>query len=1471
MVKTGFNKQRGDLFKKCFLLGIILFMIPYFLFYHSPALEAKVEIKEEDVKRIKDGLDLMKALANFTLIEDKIKDILNIAISFGETSTDVTYGLLILSSLNEMDLLDLVVSQRYKQEARNYFNAILDERLNLINYYTKVVYDIPKALQGQITGPLSSLTLNTFSVTNDILDIFISFENIRTVKLYDGLWYYFDLRKGHEPHKTAWEEAKMVMGWAAFSNPFRFREEQRKEELRMLESQFDTLFAKWSQHIVINQGVKEAVKEGIREELRDSLSFAIKKYDLLQEEDESSLVDRMKSSWSIVVASLKEAGGYLFTGADENTENTQPEEEASQAKDTDYQEIIDDLLEENDALSQTLRELEEEKDQKDKENKELTEKVALLEGQIEAEQQKRTLEEETEIQEEQEEEKEEEFSPPVEKEKITLVCEKEDSLLPARDKIIINEVAWMGTEDNSADEWVELKNVSGQEINLEGWRLMNQEEEIKIVFTSQHFLSPSGFFLLERTDDNSVPHLEADIIYTGSLKNTGDNLYLFDENCTLQDRIFALSSWPAGNNSTKKTMERKENMKWQTSQSAGGTPKGENSTGHAEDSYSGDGGGSGGTSSPSPAPYFSPGVLVNEIQLADGSSSKHDFVEIFNPKLESQNLSGCQLKKKSNSGKEYSIVVFSEDDVIPPQDYLLWVNSSFSENHTFSTKIATTTQTISKNNSLALFDKEDNIIDAVAWGSSSNPFVEGSPFAQNPDIGLSLGRRWSSSSENYSDTDNNLVDFEIQSPTPGKKNKAIAITTTTENQKPVASFVYTPEQPIVDQTIIFSATSSYDLDGVIIEFSWNFGDGFSTTTTSPTTTHSFSTSSNFIVELSVKDNYLATSSIASTSVNVLRPGEEAPLLKVVVNEIAWMGTGANSSDEWIELYNNSPYDIDLLDWNLSWGHEENSFSVSITTSSATTTIIAGEGFYLIERSDDQTIQDIQADWIGAFASSLNNQGEKLELRDRDGRLMDSIDCQEGWFAGKASPGYVSMERVDSHASGTNPNNWANNNLISRNGLDYQGNQIFGTPKQENSVSKSETWIRQSGDLPFDKFDEIVLGILGSPYLIDGNAPDTLSIPSGKTLGIEERVTLKFGANEIFYVEGTLKAIGNEDGKISLTSLNDNTIWAGIGLRGSSSQETTPSRLEFFKIENAERCWGISCSQKIIISAYDKNIVFKNGEISSQIEPPPMGVWLEDSTSTLENITFQYLDAALNIKNGQSEIKNCSFRENSRGIYIVKDAKVNVTNNTFSRNSQPAYFVNAFPSFSGNSASENEYNGFFMGNVAATTTLKADLPYIVQGTTIPTGATLILEPGVIIKIENQGINVYGRILSQGETSHPVLFTSIHDDAEGGDTNNNGDDSLPHRGDWGNIHFYSPGSVLDNTTIKYGGKENPAIGALTLEKDVIPTILNSLIEKNMYAMSFPSGTTCETIQQILENLQVQGTVFQDNKHLTYPRCE
>jgi len=59
-----------------------------------------------------------------------------------------------------------------------------------------------------------------------------------------------------------------------------------------------------------------------------------------------------------------------------------------------------------------------------------------------------------------------------------------------------------------------------------------------------------------------------------------------------------------------------------------------------------------------------------------------------------------------------------------------------------------------------------------------------------------------------------------------------------ENLPPVASLTYSPESPVVNETIVFNASSSYDPDGIITNYEWVFGDGNSTNTTKETINHS---------------------------------------------------------------------------------------------------------------------------------------------------------------------------------------------------------------------------------------------------------------------------------------------------------------------------------------------------------------------------------------------------------------------------------------------------------------------------------------------------------------------------------------------------------------------------------------------------------------------------------------------------------
>ena len=146
----------------------------------------------------------------------------------------------------------------------------------------------------------------------------------------------------------------------------------------------------------------------------------------------------------------------------------------------------------------------------------------------------------------------------------------------AKKRIVINEIAWMGSLQGYSDEWLELKNISQEEINLNGWQLQNKNQKIKVSFDEGEVIPAGGFYLLERTNDDSVPGIVADKIYSGSLGNSKESVYLFNNDCMVEDLVIAANNWPAGDNVSKKTMIRRANLLWQTSRNPGGTPKAEN-------------------------------------------------------------------------------------------------------------------------------------------------------------------------------------------------------------------------------------------------------------------------------------------------------------------------------------------------------------------------------------------------------------------------------------------------------------------------------------------------------------------------------------------------------------------------------------------------------------------------------------------------------------------------------------------------------------------------------------------------------------------------------------------------------------------------------------------------------------------------------------------------------------------------------
>ncbi|NIO63389.1 MAG: PKD domain-containing protein, partial [Gammaproteobacteria bacterium] len=84
-------------------------------------------------------------------------------------------------------------------------------------------------------------------------------------------------------------------------------------------------------------------------------------------------------------------------------------------------------------------------------------------------------------------------------------------------------------------------------------------------------------------------------------------------------------------------------------------------------------------------------------------------------------------------------------------------------------------------------------------------------------------------------------------------------TKTVLNRPPVAVFTESTETAYTDENIMFNATSSYDSDGAIITYFWDFGDG--TNTTGITVQHSYAEDGNYTVTLTVTDDDGATAAI----------------------------------------------------------------------------------------------------------------------------------------------------------------------------------------------------------------------------------------------------------------------------------------------------------------------------------------------------------------------------------------------------------------------------------------------------------------------------------------------------------------------------------------------------------------------------------------------------------------------------------
>ncbi|MFH1451005.1 MAG: lamin tail domain-containing protein [bacterium] len=1150
----------------------------------SPVSAKELEIDEEVLQKAKTFFSLAKSFYSIAITDQRLKTILNLAVSASTSAGDVSYGLLVLSAMNEEELIDLVVSQRYKAIASDYFEQIVNEKTSLSLYWKGVGFDAQAAIFGKISMPMTAMALETFFITDKVISIFVAFNVLRQEKVYDGLWFYFDSRQNNETHETAWEEAEILMGWAigpgleksGFLSGSGLTGKTANQNLpAQLEIEFKALWNKWGSY-VDSSGIKQSAKEKLSEETWNFV-WSDAQAQLYAEENKPSFKENISAFFNDLVDGfgivLEKAGSLFVSSAP--TKNTSksfsqyltsfslqeeylPEKEQIASNETETPEevkkvekaVLGETVNTNKPIPVVLpiNNLDRIQEQLD----EITEKLDVLGQEIEK------------LRMQPEESKPENSG--------EIICQTTTNVQPITDKIIINEIAWMGTTESANNEWIELKNITKETINLFGWQLVDKTGKIKISFTGK--LTPGALYLLERTDDSSVPDAIADGIYKGGLNNTDEALYLFDPQCQLKDKALAESNWPAGDNKTKRTMERKFDFSWQTSEDFGGTPNQENSAGYSESTISPNL-----VASPMQDSTILPKVLISEVAIGIESSG-NEFIELYNPNNYEVNLSSANFKLKlasSNNNVSNKTITWLRN-TIPAKGYFLLVGGGvdgISADATFSPQLTAAAGVI-------VSDKENSIKDAAGWGECSGADCSAdqkpAPLAavEGTEIIIIGGLETNQSLERIKDaandlidTNNNSLDFILNnypSPTnslgqtrtvdykpPVRSNgqpaenleeetteTIISITTdevshcrysqtsglaydllendfsSTDNtfhssiisgliaktnyffyvkcQDPKANtnsddFIIsfsTSSLPPLNSDVIppvvyfksipaYQPALSFDLswtgedpeetvsasgvDGFILRFSqntenWNYWPKENEYTEETTYLFTGLSQESYYFQLKAKDN--AGNESEWLPAIPLEIKITLPLKTVAINEIAWMGTLASNSDEWLELHNTTDEDVDIINWSIFGADTEKCLNFSAADGFSSTTIPAKS--YFIYANSEETIKNYEGNslvdiWDASIGMNNNSPGQLIlyDGQDCQGNIIDGANqTTHNWFAGK-SESRITMEKVNPYLAGSEVTSWQDNNLAVINGYDRNNNQLNGTPKAQNSA------------------------------------------------------------------------------------------------------------------------------------------------------------------------------------------------------------------------------------------------------------------------------------------------------------------------------------------------------------------------------------------------------------------------------------
>ena len=171
--------------------------------------------------------------------------------------------------------------------------------------------------------------------------------------------------------------------------------------------------------------------------------------------------------------------------------------------------------------------------------------------------------------------------------------------------------------------------------------------------------------------------------------------------------------------------------------------------------------------------------------------------------------------------------------------------------------------------------------------------------------------------------------------------------------------------------------------------------------------------------------------------------------EVIVNEVAWAGSSASSSDEWIELKNTTDADIDLSGWQITI----NALDITLPENS----IIPANGFYLIAKyktGHPNSALNVAVDLDRESKQfSISNNGFVITLQDATGQTEDiawdstKLPSSGYGYRNSDDSGSASLERKAPIGKGDDKTSWQE----ATDSINFDDIKDLGTPKADNSI------------------------------------------------------------------------------------------------------------------------------------------------------------------------------------------------------------------------------------------------------------------------------------------------------------------------------------------------------------------------------------------------------------------------------------